>query len=77
MKAQAASPPFTPVYATMLAVINTKFPIIGDLLLNRLLAQFRKAYKRNLKDICLASSKFIAHLVNQKVYLLNKRLIDY
>ncbi|KAH9256702.1 hypothetical protein BASA81_005207 [Batrachochytrium salamandrivorans] len=40
MKAQAASLPFTPVYAGLVAVINTKFPIIGDLLLNRLLAQF-------------------------------------
>ncbi|OAJ42711.1 hypothetical protein BDEG_26130 [Batrachochytrium dendrobatidis JEL423] len=41
MKAQTASLPFTPVYASLIAVVNTKFPVIGDLLLNRLLAQFR------------------------------------
>jgi pre-mRNA-splicing factor CWC22 len=67
MKAQAASPPFTPVYCTMIAVINTKFPIIGELLLMRLLLQFRRAYKRSDKSVCLSSSKFIAHFVNQKI----------
>ncbi|KAH6600794.1 hypothetical protein BASA61_002212 [Batrachochytrium salamandrivorans] len=67
MKAQAASLPFTPVYAGLVAVINTKFPIIGDLLLNRLLAQFRRAFRRSDKAVCLASSKFIAHLVNHRV----------
>lgn len=67
MKAQAASPPFTPVYAAMIAIINTKFPMIGELLLMRLLSQFRRAYKRSDKSVCISSSKFIAHLVNQKV----------
>jgi pre-mRNA-splicing factor CWC22 len=67
MKAQAASPPFTPVYAAMIAIINTKFPIIGELLLTRLLSQFRRSYKRSDKSVCLSSSKFIAHLVNQKI----------
>jgi len=35
--------------------------------LTRLLAQFRKAYKRNDKDQCLSVTRFVAHLVNQKV----------
>ncbi|KAK5665773.1 pre-mRNA-splicing factor cwc22 [Batrachochytrium dendrobatidis] len=67
MKAQTASLPFTPVYASLIAVVNTKFPVIGDLLLNRLLAQFRRAFRRSDKTVCLASSKFIAHLVNHRV----------
>lgn len=67
MKAQAASTPFTPVYASMISVINTKFPLIGELLLMRLLSQFRRAYKRSDKAVCLSSSKFLAHLVNQKI----------
>ncbi|KAI8921667.1 armadillo-type protein, partial [Entophlyctis helioformis] len=67
MKAQAASLPFTPVYAAVIAVINTKFPVIGELLLHRLLNQFRRAFKRSDKPVCLASSKFLAHLVNQRV----------
>ncbi|KAJ3015976.1 pre-mRNA-splicing factor cwc22 [Thoreauomyces humboldtii] len=67
MKAQAASLPFTPVYGGLIAVINTKFPQIGELLLTRLVVQFRRAYKRSDKTVCLANAKFLAHLVNQKV----------
>ncbi|KAF9358213.1 pre-mRNA-splicing factor cwc22 [Mortierella sp. AD094] len=67
MKAQAASMPFTPVYAAVVAVINTKLPQIGELLISRLIIQFRKAYKRNDKATCLATTTFIAHLTNQLV----------
>jgi pre-mRNA-splicing factor CWC22 len=67
MKAQAASPAFTNVYAALLAVINTKMPEIGELVLKRLVIGFRKAYQRNDKMKCIAFGKFIAHLVNQLV----------
>jgi len=67
MKAQAASLPFTPIYAAMAAIVNTKLPQVGDLLLNRLVVQFRKAFKRNDKAVCLSSTTFIAHLCNQQV----------
>jgi pre-mRNA-splicing factor CWC22 len=67
MKAQQASQPFTPVFAAVVAIINTKFPMVGELLLNRLLMQFRRAYKRSDKQACLSSTHFIAHLVNQRV----------
>ncbi|KAF9436461.1 pre-mRNA-splicing factor cwc22 [Entomortierella beljakovae] len=67
MKAQAASMPFTPVYAAVVAVINTKLPQVGELLISRLIIQFRKAYKRNDKASCLATTTFIAHLTNQLV----------
>ncbi|EXJ92778.1 cyclohexanone monooxygenase [Capronia epimyces CBS 606.96] len=67
MKAQAASLPFTPIYAGMVAVVNTKLPQVGELLLNRLVVQFRKAFKRNDKAVCLSSTTFIAHLCNQQV----------
>lgn len=67
MKAQAASLPFTPIYAAMAAIVNTKLPQVGDLLLNRLIVQFRKAFKRNDKAVCLSSTTFIAHLCNQQV----------
>lgn len=39
MKSQAASPGFTPVYAALTAVVNTKFPEIGELLLHRVVTQ--------------------------------------
>lgn len=67
MKAQMASPGFTPVYAALLAVVNTKFPEIGDLLLRRVILQFRRAYKRNDKPVTLAVTRFLAHLINQGV----------
>jgi pre-mRNA-splicing factor CWC22 len=67
MKAQAASLPFTPIYATMAAIVNTKLPAVGELLLKRLIAQFKKGFKRNDKAVCLSSTTFIAHLCNQQV----------
>lgn len=71
MKAQAASLPFTPIYAAMAAIVNTKLPQVGELLMNRLIVQFRKAYRRNDKSVCLSSITFLAHLINQQVVAVN------
>ncbi|KAI0303496.1 armadillo-type protein [Multifurca ochricompacta] len=67
MKAQAASLPFTPVFAALVSIINTKLPMVGELLLHRLISQFRRAFKRNDKTVCHSTTTFIAHLVNQGV----------
>ncbi|KAJ1886039.1 pre-mRNA-splicing factor cwc22, partial [Coemansia sp. IMI 209127] len=67
IKAQSLSRPFTPVYAALAAVINTKLPIVGELLLTRLVLQFRRAFNRDEKDRCLSAIMFIAHLTNQRV----------
>lgn len=67
IQAQAASPTFTHVYAALVSVINSKFPNIGELLLQRLVITFRRGFRRNDKAICVTASKFIAHLVNQRV----------
>lgn len=67
MKSQMASPGFTDVFAALVAVVNTKFPDVGKLLLNRIVLQLKRAYKRNDKPQLLAATKFIAHLVNQQV----------
>ena len=67
MKAQAASLPFTPIYAAMAAIVNTKLPPVGELLLKRLITQFKKGFKRNDKAVCLSATTFIAHLCNQQV----------
>lgn len=53
MKAQAASLPFTPVFAALVAIINTKLPQVGELVLTRLISQFRRAFKRNDK-VCIS-----------------------
>ncbi|KAJ9573874.1 hypothetical protein L9F63_008734 [Diploptera punctata] len=67
IQAQADSPTFTHVYAALVSVINSKFPNIGELLLRRLVIQFKRGCKRNNKTICISAATFIAHLVNQRV----------
>jgi len=61
MKAQAASLPFTPVFAALVSIINTKLPQVGELVLIRLISQFRRSFKRNdkvcSKQLC---AKFIS-----------------
>jgi pre-mRNA-splicing factor CWC22 len=49
MKAQASSLPFTPVFSALIAIINTKLPMVGELTLVRLISQFRRAFKRDDK----------------------------
>ncbi|XP_014668992.1 PREDICTED: pre-mRNA-splicing factor CWC22 homolog [Priapulus caudatus] len=67
IQAQAASPTFSHVYAALVAIINTKLPHVGELILLRLIMLFRKAFRRNDKEACLTASRFVAHLVNQQV----------
>ncbi|KAF9484975.1 MIF4G-domain-containing protein [Pholiota conissans] len=67
MKAQASSLPFTPVFAALVSIINTKLPQVGELVLTRLISQFRRSFKRNDKIVCHSTTTFIAHLVNQGV----------
>ncbi|KAJ9154990.1 cwc22-involved in mrna splicing [Pleurostoma richardsiae] len=67
MKAQSASLPFTPIYAAMTAIVNTKLPQVGELLVKRLCLRFRKAFRRNDKAVCVSATTFLAHLVNHQV----------
>jgi len=67
IQAQTASPTFTHVYAALAAIINTKFPNIGELLLKRLIINFKRGFKRKDKLRCTSSVRFIGHMVNQQV----------
>jgi pre-mRNA-splicing factor CWC22 len=67
MKAQLASPGFTPIYSALIAVINTKLPENGELILKRVIYGFKRAYKRRDKITATALAKFIAHLVNHQI----------
>ncbi|KAK9462468.1 pre-mRNA-splicing factor CWC22 [Lipomyces oligophaga] len=67
MRAQAASLPFTPVFAALAAVINTKLPQIGELLVTRLIIQFRKAFRRNDKTVCISCTMFLGQLCNYQI----------
>ena len=49
MKAQQASPGFTHIYAAVIAVVNTRLPENGELLLKRVIIQFRRAFRRRNK----------------------------
>ena len=62
-----ASPNFTHVYAALIAVINTKLPEIGNLIVKRVMLQFKRSYHRNNKIVCIATTKMLAHLINQRV----------
>ncbi|CAF2650537.1 unnamed protein product, partial [Rotaria sp. Silwood2] len=65
--AQIKSPNNTSVYAALVSIINRKFPQIGELISKRLLSSFRQTYQLNDKSNCLASTKFIAYLINQNI----------
>jgi len=67
IKAQMASPNFTHVYAALISVINTKLPEIGNLIVTRVMILFKRSYHRNNKIVCMATTRMIAHLINQKV----------
>lgn len=66
-QAQAFSPVFSNVYAALTGVINSKFPHVGELILRRLVVQFKRSFRRNDKGTTVSVSKFIAHLINQQV----------
>eukprot|EP01138_Halocafeteria_seosinensis_P009483 gb/GECG01009691.1/.p1 GENE.gb/GECG01009691.1/~~gb/GECG01009691.1/.p1 ORF type:complete len:1013 (+),score=194.59 gb/GECG01009691.1/:1-3039(+) len=67
MKAQMASPGFTHIYAALVSVVNTKMPENGELILKRVVLQFRRSFRRNDKVVAVSLAKFIAHLLNQQV----------
>ena len=67
MHAQISSPMFSNVFAALVAVINSRIPDIGDLLLRRLVLQFRRAYSRSDEMMLMSVCKFFAHLMNQRV----------
>ncbi|KAE9549955.1 hypothetical protein FO519_006834 [Halicephalobus sp. NKZ332] len=67
IQAQSFSPSFTHVYAGLVSIVNSKFPNIGELILRRLVIQFKRAFRTNNKATCVTVSTFIGHLANQRV----------
>ena len=66
LKSQMASPQFSGVLAALVAVVNTKLPEVGALILRRAVLQFRRAFRRNDKPVCVAATRFLAALVVQR-----------
>ena len=67
LHAQIGSPVFTNVFAALVAVVNSKIPDIGELLVRRLILQFRRAFMRSDEVLMSCVCKFLAHLFNQRV----------
>ncbi|KAI1714836.1 MA3 domain-containing protein [Ditylenchus destructor] len=67
IQAQSFSPTFSHVFAALVSIINSKFPNIGELVLRRLIIQFKRAFRRNDKEACVIVARFLAHLANQRV----------
>lgn len=65
--ATVSSIQYSSVYAALMAVINTKLPEIGELLVHRSILLFRKFYKRKEKDSCIAIVMFLGHLFHQSI----------
>lgn len=66
MKAQLRNRNLTPVYASLIAVLNSKINDIGKLTIARVVLQFRKYFLENRRD-CIGPLVFICHLTNQRV----------
>ena len=66
MKAQTSSLPFTPVFAAVVAIINTKLPQVGELVLSRLISQFRRSLKRNDKVYFFGEHIFAPSSLNHR-----------
>lgn len=67
MKSQSKFPELSNVYASLVAVINCEFPEVGFLLVKRAVLQFKESFDCKDKKKLLKASKFLAHLVNQRV----------
>jgi hypothetical protein len=67
MRSQAACPAFTDVFAALAAVVNSKLPSVGRLLLVRLVLRLRRAHAGGDRHQLAAAARFVAHLVNQGV----------
>jgi pre-mRNA-splicing factor CWC22 len=67
LTAAVSSVHYSAVYAAVTAVLNTKLPEIGELVVKRAVLAFRRHYKRKEKQQCLATAIFLGHLFHQSV----------
>ena len=67
IRGQLTSSNYTPIYAALICVLNSKLPFIGNLFVRRYIALFKKAYKESNKIQCISTTKMIAHLINYRV----------
>jgi hypothetical protein len=64
MKAQLASPTFSPLYAALISVVNTKFPELGELLCHRCVEEDKHACKTAQEPL-----SGLIYFINRGVFL--------
>ena len=67
LQAALTSTQYSSVYAALVAVLNSKLPEVGELVLKRTILAFRRHYRRKEKSQCLAMAIFMGHLFHQSV----------
>mmetsp|Transcript_1508 Transcript_1508/g.3500 ORF Transcript_1508/g.3500 Transcript_1508/m.3500 type:complete len:982 (-) Transcript_1508:365-3310(-) len=67
LSAAVSSPKYSDVYAAIVAVINSKLPEVGELMVKRAILAFRRYYKQRDKASCQAVCVYIVHLFHQGV----------
>ena len=65
LRAATTSPTYCPVYASLISVVNTKLPEVGELIVTRAILMFRKSYARQDRAITMATANFMGCLFNQ------------
>jgi pre-mRNA-splicing factor CWC22 len=65
LRAATTSPTYAPVYTSLLAVVNTKLPEIGELVLVRAILTFRRSYARQDRSMTMSITNFVGCLFNQ------------
>lgn len=67
LSAAVSSPKYSDVYAAIIAVVNSKLPEVGELMVKRAILAFRRYYKQRDKASCQAVCVYIVHLFHQGV----------
>lgn len=67
LSAAVSSPKYSDVYAAIIAVVNSKLPEVGELMVKRAILSFRRYYKQRDKASCQAVCIYIVHLFHQGV----------
>ena len=67
LSAAVSSPKYSDVYAAIIAVVNSKLPEVGELMVKRVILSFRRYYKQRDKASCQAVCIYIVHLFHQGV----------
>lgn len=74
MKSQQLSTSYTDVYASLVSIINSKIPEVGDLLVRRLIVKFKRLIRRNEAEQCRSVVVFLSELFN--FHVINSELVQ-